>query len=87
VAEGVVVLLEAVEVEDREQQLLLRWRIGDRSRQVACEGTPVAETRQGIRSGLHAADPEQAFVLARQALDGLTSADRTEVEVGERKQQ
>ena len=67
-AEGVVVLLEAVEIEEREQQRLVRSRRGESRIQIVQQGAAVAQARERIRERFLAAGGQQQRVLARQAL-------------------
>ena len=64
VAEGVVVGLEAVEVEEREQHGPLGRGVGGQPLEVGEQRAPVAEAGQGVGRGLDLARAERAQVLA-----------------------
>ena len=82
-AVGVVVLLEAVEVEDREQQLVLGL-LGDRAGEIVGHRATVAEAGQLVGARLVDRDPEERLLLAHHALDGGASRDRAQVEERDR---
>ena len=65
VAEAVVVLLEAVEVEEREQLRPLVAHDGHRVVEVGDERAAVAQAGEGVGERLHAAGGQQALVLLR----------------------
>jgi hypothetical protein len=64
VAEGVVVLLEAVEVEEREQDGRVGARCVELGREVGGERAPVGESREHVGQGFRAAGLQQPLVLA-----------------------
>ena len=69
VAEAVVVGLEAVEVEEREQHGPLRGGLGGQPLEVGEQRAPVAEAGEGVGRGLDLAGAERAQVLAEGELE------------------
>jgi hypothetical protein len=63
VAEGVVVLLEAIEVEEQQVQRLVARGLAEQRVEVRHERASIAELREGVGARLVAADGEQAAQL------------------------
>ena len=84
VAEGVVVLLEAVEVEEREEELSLAAGARQLDLEVVDQRAPVGEPGQRVGAGLFAAGGGHARVLAGQGLGRRAGEGRTAVEEHER---
>ena len=87
VAERVVVLLEAIEVEQREDQRLPVGGLRERGREVVDQRATVGEAGQRVMERLLATERQERRVLDDEALGQAAGTRRAPVEEAEGEQQ